>query len=286
MKLRFKDLIGTILIAAIAIPYVGYLINGEMPFIKDPRGMSATGLVLGVAAYLVVRRDDLFDRVGKAETALAVASLALGVVAARPGRDGSRRGAAGGLHGLDPPRVGRGTAGPRGSSAPDRTPVSVGGRSTTTAAVTGCADQYAPSLSPTRLPKARRRRNDGRANYHEPQHPRFPTSTRDGRGRIVGGTATVADCQDRGDALSLAGAAILLGFITAEALPGHVDHRPQGTVSRLRRRQLPSLAIPLAIRSLSHGRRRCHWSDDEPDVTCANASRGHQADGASLTSNP
>jgi membrane-bound ClpP family serine protease len=81
MKLKFKDLIGTILFAAIAVPYVGYLINGEMPFIKDPRGMSATGLVLGVAAYLVMRQDDLFDRVGKAETALAAVSLVLGLVA-------------------------------------------------------------------------------------------------------------------------------------------------------------------------------------------------------------
>ena len=81
MRLRLQDLLATILFAAIAVPYVGYLINGEMPFIKDPRGMSATGLLLGVAATLVMRRDDLFDRVGKAETALAVASLALGVVA-------------------------------------------------------------------------------------------------------------------------------------------------------------------------------------------------------------
>jgi len=52
-----------------------------MPFIKDPRGMSATGLVLGVVAYLVIRKDDLFDRVGKAETALAAVSLVLGLVA-------------------------------------------------------------------------------------------------------------------------------------------------------------------------------------------------------------
>jgi riboflavin transporter FmnP len=80
MRLRFKDLGATILFAAIAVPYVGYLINGEMPFIKDPRGMSATGLVLGVIAYLVMRRDDLFDRVGKAETALATLSLVLGLV--------------------------------------------------------------------------------------------------------------------------------------------------------------------------------------------------------------
>ena len=81
MKLQFKDLLATTLVAAIAVPYVGYLVNGEMPFIKDPRGMSATGLVLGAVAFLVMRRDDLFDRVGKAETALAAVSLVLGLVA-------------------------------------------------------------------------------------------------------------------------------------------------------------------------------------------------------------
>jgi hypothetical protein len=81
MRLKIRDLMATILVAAIAVPYIGYLINGEMPFIKDPRGMSATGLVLGVAAYLVLRRGDLFDRVGKAETGLAVLALMLGAVA-------------------------------------------------------------------------------------------------------------------------------------------------------------------------------------------------------------
>ena len=81
MRLKSKDLLASILFAAIAVPYVGYLINGEMPFIKDPRGMSATGLALGVVAYLVIRRDDLSDRVGKAETALAGTSLVLGIVA-------------------------------------------------------------------------------------------------------------------------------------------------------------------------------------------------------------
>jgi hypothetical protein len=81
MRLKLKDLVASILFAAIAIPYAGYLINGEMPFIKDPRGMAATGLVLGAIGYLVLRRDDRFDRVGKAETALAVLSLVLGLVA-------------------------------------------------------------------------------------------------------------------------------------------------------------------------------------------------------------
>jgi hypothetical protein len=81
MKLTLRDLVATILVAAIGVPYVGYLLNGEMPFIKDPRGMSAVGLVLGAAAYLVLRGGDAFDRVGKVETAAAAVSLAIGLAA-------------------------------------------------------------------------------------------------------------------------------------------------------------------------------------------------------------
>ncbi|RDI31983.1 hypothetical protein [Lentzea flaviverrucosa] len=50
MRLGVRDVVATVLVALIAIPYVGYLINGEMPFVEDPRGMTAIGLVLGVAA--------------------------------------------------------------------------------------------------------------------------------------------------------------------------------------------------------------------------------------------
>jgi hypothetical protein len=81
MRGKTKDLLATILVAAIAVPYIGYLINGEMPFIKDPRGMSATGLVLGVVAFLVLRRGDAVDTLGKVEIGLGLGSLALGVVA-------------------------------------------------------------------------------------------------------------------------------------------------------------------------------------------------------------
>jgi hypothetical protein len=80
MRLGVKDVVATVLVALIAIPYIGYLVNGEMPFVKDPRGMAAVGLVLGVAAFLVVRWGDALDRFGWAETGLAVLVLALGVV--------------------------------------------------------------------------------------------------------------------------------------------------------------------------------------------------------------
>jgi hypothetical protein len=81
MRLTLRDLVATILVAAIGVPYVGYLMNGEMPFIKDARGMSAVGLVLGAAAFLVLRTRNARDRVGTVETGAAVVSMALGFAA-------------------------------------------------------------------------------------------------------------------------------------------------------------------------------------------------------------
>ena len=81
MRLTTRDAIGAVLAIAIAIPYVGYLLNGEMPFIQDPRGMAATGLVLGAAGYLVMRRGDAVDRVRRTEIGLAATASVLGVVA-------------------------------------------------------------------------------------------------------------------------------------------------------------------------------------------------------------
>ena len=81
MRLKARDLVGTVLVIAIAVPYIGYLVNGSMPFIQDARGMSATGLILALAAYMVMQRydpDDLTDRV---EISLEIVSLGLGVLA-------------------------------------------------------------------------------------------------------------------------------------------------------------------------------------------------------------
>jgi hypothetical protein len=76
-----RDLVATVLVAAIGIPYVGYLVNGEVPLVEDPRGMSAVGLILGIVAFLVMRGGDAVDRLGKAEIGLAGLSLALGLIA-------------------------------------------------------------------------------------------------------------------------------------------------------------------------------------------------------------
>ena len=78
MKLKLRELIGTVLVIAMGIPYVGYLLTGEMPFVKDPRGMAAAGLVLGAAGFLVMRSGDRLDRAGKVETDLAAGAFVLG----------------------------------------------------------------------------------------------------------------------------------------------------------------------------------------------------------------
>lgn len=80
-RLRLRDLVATLLVVAIAIPYIGYLVNGSMPFVEDPRGMAAVGLLLGAAAFIVIRTGDEFDRAGKVESAVAGVSLVLGLVA-------------------------------------------------------------------------------------------------------------------------------------------------------------------------------------------------------------
>jgi len=50
MRFAYKNTIASLLVAAVLVPYAGYLLWGEMPFLKDPRGMAATGLLLGAAA--------------------------------------------------------------------------------------------------------------------------------------------------------------------------------------------------------------------------------------------
>lgn len=77
-RLNRWDGLATVALAAIAAPYVGYLINGSMPFVHDPRGMSGVGLILGVVAFLAL---DVGGSMGTIERTLAGGSLALGIVA-------------------------------------------------------------------------------------------------------------------------------------------------------------------------------------------------------------
>jgi hypothetical protein len=77
-RLNRWDWLATLAVAAIGVPYIGYLINGSMPFVHDPRGMSGVGLVLGIVAYLALNQATAMTTF---EKALAGGSLILGVVA-------------------------------------------------------------------------------------------------------------------------------------------------------------------------------------------------------------
>jgi hypothetical protein len=79
MGSRSRDLVATLIVVAIGIPYVGYLVRGEMPFVQDPRGMTGVGLVLGIVAFFVASRDVPADLVVPLMV-LAAASGALGLV--------------------------------------------------------------------------------------------------------------------------------------------------------------------------------------------------------------
>ncbi|WP_193311376.1 hypothetical protein [Georgenia satyanarayanai] len=81
MRLHLRDWVATVLVAATLIPYIGYLVRGTMPFIEDPRGMSGTGLVLGLAAFVVLGIPSEARRGHVLEAVLAGISLAIGVAA-------------------------------------------------------------------------------------------------------------------------------------------------------------------------------------------------------------
>ena len=84
MRLTWKDAAATILIAAILVPYIGYLADGSMPFIHDGRGMAATALIIGVAAcyagdlHVMQRRWTVLTGL---TALLGAAALGLGIAA-------------------------------------------------------------------------------------------------------------------------------------------------------------------------------------------------------------
>lgn len=88
MRLTRRDLIATVLIALVAIPYVGYLIRGEMPFIQDPRGMAAVGIVALLLSF-AVWGFGFRSGFGKVMLIVGLATLGLGIAAALVGAEGS-----------------------------------------------------------------------------------------------------------------------------------------------------------------------------------------------------
>ncbi len=80
----------TVVLAAVLIPYVGYVIRGDMPFVQDARGMAGVGLV-GLALIFAAWGLRLQTFSGKAMAVIGVGAAALGAAAALVGTEGSDR---------------------------------------------------------------------------------------------------------------------------------------------------------------------------------------------------
>jgi hypothetical protein len=82
MRLTFRDHMATLLVAGIAVPYLGYLVFGMMPFILNARGMAGTGMVLGLTACIIgARTGDGLDAGFWLLGLLGAATLAAGISA-------------------------------------------------------------------------------------------------------------------------------------------------------------------------------------------------------------
>jgi len=53
-KLTRRDLLATLIIAAVVVPFIGYSARESMPFVHDPRGMAAVGVAGGLLAFAVL----------------------------------------------------------------------------------------------------------------------------------------------------------------------------------------------------------------------------------------
>lgn len=87
-RLTARDAFATVLAAAVAVPYVGYLVRGEMPFINDPRGMAGVGIV-GLILSFVAWGIGIRSTFGKVMLVVGLATLGVGIAAAFVGAEGS-----------------------------------------------------------------------------------------------------------------------------------------------------------------------------------------------------
>jgi hypothetical protein len=80
VKLRARDVLALLLLVAVLVPYVGYLVNGEMPLIGNSSAMASTGLLLGVLAFWVIRGGGRPARLGRVEAGSAGLAVVLYVL--------------------------------------------------------------------------------------------------------------------------------------------------------------------------------------------------------------
>lgn len=56
-KLTVRDLLATLIMAAVVVPFIGYSVRGSMPFVQDARGMAAVGIVGALLAFVAFGRE-------------------------------------------------------------------------------------------------------------------------------------------------------------------------------------------------------------------------------------
>jgi len=58
-KLTIRDLIMTLIVAAVVVPFIGYSVRGSMPFVHDPRGMAGVGIAGCLLMFAAFGRERL-----------------------------------------------------------------------------------------------------------------------------------------------------------------------------------------------------------------------------------
>jgi hypothetical protein len=81
-KLTVRDLLATLVIAAVVVPFIGYSVRGSMPFVQDPRGMAGVGIV-GAALTIAVLGRKAFSAglFGAVMLTLGVITIGCGIAA-------------------------------------------------------------------------------------------------------------------------------------------------------------------------------------------------------------
>jgi hypothetical protein len=81
-KLTVRDLVATLIVAAVVVPFIGYSARGSMPFVEDPRGMAGVGIVGSLLAIIAFGRKGFGSGSFEAlMVTLAVLTLGFGVAA-------------------------------------------------------------------------------------------------------------------------------------------------------------------------------------------------------------
>lgn len=55
-KLTTRDLLATLILAAVVVPFIGYSVRGSMPFVQDPRGMAGVVIVGALLTFAALGR--------------------------------------------------------------------------------------------------------------------------------------------------------------------------------------------------------------------------------------